>query len=201
MLSIFSCDVWPSTCLLWRNVYLDFLPLFNLVYFILVVIQSPSQVQLFETHVLHHARPLCPSPPPEVCQSSCPLHQWWHPVISSSDTLFSSALNLSQHQGLFQWVSCSHLMIKILEFPLQPSVLQMNIQGWFSLILTGLISLLSKGCCFTILGIMSLKLVFKCCQNQGNFIINYRNHLSLFDPFPSHIFFCFIFFTRVFIVL
>ena len=35
MLSIFSCDVWLSTCLLWRNVYLDFLPIFNLVYFIL----------------------------------------------------------------------------------------------------------------------------------------------------------------------
>ena len=26
-----------------------------------------------------------------------------------------SALNLSQHQGLFQWVSCSHQMTKILE--------------------------------------------------------------------------------------
>ena len=90
MLSIFSCDVWPSTCLLWRNVYLDYLPIFNLVYFILIVVsQSPSQVQLFETHVLHHARPLCPSPPLEVCPSSYPLHWWCHPAISSSDALFS----------------------------------------------------------------------------------------------------------------
>ena len=35
-----------------------------------------------------HARPLCPSPSPEVCPSSCPLHQWCHPAISSSDALF-----------------------------------------------------------------------------------------------------------------
>ena len=30
-----------------------------------------------------------------------------------------SALNLFQHQGLFQWVDCSHQMTKILEFQLQ----------------------------------------------------------------------------------
>ena len=34
---------------------------------------------------------------------------------------------------------------KVLEFKLQPSVLPTNIQGWFPLGLTGLISLLSKG--------------------------------------------------------
>ena len=28
MLSIFSCDSWQSVCLLWRNVYLDLLPIF-----------------------------------------------------------------------------------------------------------------------------------------------------------------------------
>ena len=28
MLSIFSCAFWPSVCLLWRNVYLDLLPIF-----------------------------------------------------------------------------------------------------------------------------------------------------------------------------
>ena len=33
-------------------------------------------------------RPFCPSPSPKVCPSSCPLHQWCHPAISSSDTLF-----------------------------------------------------------------------------------------------------------------
>ena len=34
-----------------------------------------------------------------------------HPLTPSSP----SALNLSQHEGLFQWVGCSHQMTKILE--------------------------------------------------------------------------------------
>ena len=36
----------------------------------------------------------------------------------------SSALNLSQHQGLFQWVSCSHQMTKIQEFQVQHQAFQ-----------------------------------------------------------------------------
>ena len=38
-----------------------------------------------------------------------------HPLSSSSPP----TLNLSQHQGLFQWVSSSHQVAKILEFQLQ----------------------------------------------------------------------------------
>ena len=38
-----------------------------------------------------------------------------HPLTPSSPF----ALNLYQHQDLFQWVSCSHQKIKILEFQLQ----------------------------------------------------------------------------------
>ena len=38
-----------------------------------------------------------------------------HPLMPFS----SSALNLSQNQGFFQWVSCSHHMIKILVLQLQ----------------------------------------------------------------------------------
>ena len=52
------------------------------------------------------------------------------------------ALNLSQDQGLFQWVGCSQQVAKALA---SASVLPMNIQGWFPLGLTGLISLLSEG--------------------------------------------------------
>ena len=40
-------------------------------------------------HGPQHIRPPCPSPSPEVCPSSCQLHRWCHPAISSSDTLFS----------------------------------------------------------------------------------------------------------------
>ena len=38
-----------------------------------------------------------------------------HPLSSA----FPPALNLSQHQGLFQWVSSSHQVAKVLEFQLQ----------------------------------------------------------------------------------
>ena len=38
-----------------------------------------------------------------------------HPLLSLSPP----ALNLSQHQGLFQWVSSSHQVAKVLEFQLQ----------------------------------------------------------------------------------
>ena len=38
-----------------------------------------------------------------------------HPLM----TISPSALNLSQHQGLFQWAGCWHQMTKILEFQLQ----------------------------------------------------------------------------------
>ena len=48
-----------------------------------------------------------------------------HPLLSPS----SPAFNLSQHQGLFQWVSSSHQVAKVLEFQLQ-HVLTMNIQDW-----------------------------------------------------------------------
>ena len=38
-----------------------------------------------------------------------------HPLLSPS----APALNLSQHQGLFQWVGSSHQVAKVLEFQLQ----------------------------------------------------------------------------------
>ena len=38
-----------------------------------------------------------------------------HPLLAPS----APAFNLSQHQGLFQWVSSSHQVAKILEFHLQ----------------------------------------------------------------------------------
>ena len=63
-----------------------------------------------------------------------------HPLSSPSPPAFI----LSQHQGLFQWVSSSHQVAKILESA-SASVLPMNIQEWFPLGLTGWISLQSKG--------------------------------------------------------
>ena len=92
-------------------------------------------------HGLQHVSLPCPSSSPRVCSNSYPLVgdaiQPSHPLSSPS----LSAFNLSQHQGLFLWVSFSHEMAKVFSF----SILPTNIQGWFLLGLTGLIYLLSKG--------------------------------------------------------
>ena len=58
-----------------------------------------------------------------------------HPLSPPSFPTF----NFPQHQGLFQWASSSHEVAKVLE-------LQHQSFQWFPLGLTGLISLLSKGC-------------------------------------------------------
>ena len=51
---------------------------------------------------------------------------------------------LSQHQGLFQWISSSHQVAKSIRASPSVPILPINIQGWFPLGFTGLISLQSK---------------------------------------------------------
>ena len=75
----------------------------------LVVVQSPSRVHLFATHGLQHTRPPCPSQSPGVCPSSCSLHRWCHPAISSSDTLFSFCPQSSSAPGTFSNESSVHI--------------------------------------------------------------------------------------------
>ena len=70
-------------------------------------------------HESQHARPSCPSPTPGVHSDSCLSSQWCYPTISSSVFPSLLALNLSQYQGLFQWVSSLHHVDKVLEFQLQ----------------------------------------------------------------------------------
>ena len=59
-------------------------------------------------HGLQHASLLCPPPSSGICSDLCPLSRWCcltsHPLTPS----FPSAFNLSQDQGLFQWVSSLH---------------------------------------------------------------------------------------------
>ena len=63
-----------------------------------------------------------------------------HPLLPPSPP----GLNLSQHQGLFQWVSSLHQVAKVLEFQLQHQSYQWNTQDWSPLEWTGWISLQSK---------------------------------------------------------
>ena len=62
-----------------------------------------------------------------------------HPLSSPSPP----SLNLSQHQGLFQWINS--FTGQSAGASALASILPMNSQGWFPLGLTGLISLQSKG--------------------------------------------------------
>ena len=55
----------------------------------------------------------------ELTQTQCLSSQWCHPIISSSVIPSPPAFNLSQHQGLFQWVSSAYQVAKVLEFQLQ----------------------------------------------------------------------------------
>ena len=70
-------------------------------------------------HGLQNARLPRPSPTAGACSNSCPSSWWCHPIISSSVVPCSSCLQSSQHQVLFQWVSFSHQVAKILEVKLQ----------------------------------------------------------------------------------
>ena len=93
-----------------------------------LTLHDPMDCSMTGFPVLHHL--------PEFAQ----LHVHWvsnaiqpsHPLLPSS-----SAFNLSQYQGLFQWVSCLHQVAKVLE-------LQSLQKVWFPLRLTGLISWIFK---------------------------------------------------------
>ena len=73
----------------------------SLQYIVVIVVQSPTQVQLFVSHGLQYARLPCPSSSSGVCPSSRPLNWWCHPTISSSVTLFSLCLQSFPASGSF----------------------------------------------------------------------------------------------------
>ena len=93
-------------------------------------------------HGLQKARLPCLSLTPRVCANSCPSSWWCSPTISSSVIPFSSCLQSFPASRSFpmSWVFASGGQ----RIGASASVLPMNIQGWFILGFTGLISLLSK---------------------------------------------------------
>ena len=94
---------------------------------------------------MQHARPPCPSPTPGVYSNSCPSGRWCHPTISSSVIHFSSCLQSFPASGSFPGSQFFVSGSQSIGVSASASVLLMNIQGWFPLGLTGLISLQSKG--------------------------------------------------------
>jgi len=97
------------------------------------------------SHGLQHYRLPCPSPTPGACSNSCPLSRWCHWTISSSVVPFSSCLQSFLASGFFLMSQFFPLSGRSTGVLASASALPMNIQDWFPLELTGLISLQSKG--------------------------------------------------------
>ena len=81
-----------------------------------------------QPHGLQHSRPLCPLPFPKVCPSSCPLYQWCHSAISSSDALFSFCLQSFLASGTFPMSQLFALDDQNTGVSASASVLLMSIQ-------------------------------------------------------------------------
>ena len=123
---------------------LSYMNLFQNVCILLWLLFSHSVVSAsWQLHWLQHTRLPYPSPSPGPCSNSCLLSRWCHPNISSSVIPFSSCLQYFPATGSLpvSWLFISDSQ----SFGASTSVLPMNIQDWFPLGLTGLISLQSKG--------------------------------------------------------
>ena len=96
-------------------------------------------------HGRQHSRLPCHSPSLRACSNSCPLSRWCIPTSSSSVIPFSFCLQSFPVSGSFSmsWLfalggQSNGASTSVTDPPV-------NIQDWFPLGLTGLISLLSKG--------------------------------------------------------
>ena len=110
----------------------------------IVVVQSLSFVQLFANPLWIMPGFPCPSPNPRACSNSCPSSQWCYWTISSSVVSFSCLQSFpASGSFLMSWLfaTCGHNIGALVSV----SVLPMNIQDWFPLRLTSLMSLKSKG--------------------------------------------------------
>ena len=99
----------------------------------------------FRSQWLQHARLPCPSPTPGAYSNSCPLSQWCHPNISSSDIPFCSHLQSFPASGSFQMSQLFTSGGQRTGVSASTSVFPMNTQDWSHLGWTGWISLQSKG--------------------------------------------------------
>ena len=121
-------------CKLWTKFYF-----LKAKLLLLLVVVSDS----LRPHGLQHARLPCPSLSSRVGSSSCPLNRWCYPTISSFVVPFSSWLQSFPSSGSFPM---SQLFASVSQsIVASASVLPVNIQDWFPLGLTGLISLQSTG--------------------------------------------------------
>ena len=106
------------------------------VYSNLLLFSCPVVSDTLWRHGLQYTRPPCFPPSPKICPSSCPLHQWYHPTISSSEALFSfcpqsspASWNFPMSQLFASGGQNTGISASVLVFP-------KSIQDWFPLRLT-----------------------------------------------------------------
>ena len=92
-------------------------------------------------HGLQHARLPCPSPSLGACSNYRPLSQWCHPIISFSVIPFPSCLWFFPASRPVLMSQLFALGGQSIGASASVSVLPMNIQDWFPIGWTGLISL------------------------------------------------------------
>ena len=94
---------------------------------------------------LQDARLPCSSPTPRTCSKSCPSSWWCHPTISSFVVSFSSCLQSFPASRSFPVSQLFASGGQSIGASASASVFSMNIQDFFPLELTSLISLKPKG--------------------------------------------------------
>ena len=106
------------------------------------LVQSLSHVQIFVTHGLQHARLPCPSPTPRAYSNSCPLSLLNHLILCRpllQPTSFFPSIRVFSSESVLR-IRWPNIGVSA-----SISVLPLNIQDWFPLGLTGLISLQFNG--------------------------------------------------------
>ena len=96
-----------------------------------------------QLHGVQHTRLPCPSPTLGPCSNSCPLSQWCHPTTSSSVVHF--CLQSFPASGSFPMSQAFASDGQSIRASTSSLVLPINIQDWFPLGLTILITFQSKG--------------------------------------------------------
>ena len=119
-------------------------PLILLLCLVLLFSHSVMSNSLWPQGLQHTNFP-CPSPSPRACSNSCPLSWWSHSSISSSVSPFSSCPQSYKVSGSFPMSRPFTSGGQSIGASASASVLPLNIQDWFPLGLTSLLSLLSRG--------------------------------------------------------
>ena len=134
--------------ILWEDIAYSLFYLEHKIHIFLLIFSCQVITNSFQFRGPRHARLPCPPLTPRACSDSCPL-SWWcylaissYLTISSSTTPSSCCLQVFLASGAFSvsqlFASCGQII------GASASVLPVNIQSWFPLGLTGLISFLSK---------------------------------------------------------